>query len=583
MTLQQIQQEIAWLKSKLDSREIKYRRNNNRYSNSGFRDESVRALYGAPFGMWARVSEEDLSPPPINHVIKNAIDTYTSKMSQTKVRPYFLPVEGGWKARKACRGSQQYFDEAFEAHGVNRLAIMALRDALEFEVGYVWIDEEKQRPFKLPPWEAYIDPAEAHYDAISRAYIRQEYYPLSALEPKLKKSSRLQGYLARDRTTKCVREIYYDLAGKMRYEIVDNEIIGEVKLQSPHCPIRWIFYNAPSHGMRTTSMLDDLYPIQITLDMIWRRIKDAAELTPANTVYLSKALGDLKKTKISNRIGEVVEYTPIEGGQPPVVSTPRPIDPMFLQLAQHLESMAYNTVGISQLSAQAKKPSGLNSGRALETLEDVESERHNLVLQDYIRFLVDIAKTMIEVLPDDADVLPRKVGRAKVSWKDVKAQRDLFSIQFSATSSLSKDPKTKLEQIEKLLQMGFVDKDFAASLLEMPDIEESYAITTAAHDAAQRIIERALDGEAVTFNETINLELLMRECVVTTLRLDAADEDQETIERVIDLMRQVKIAMDKVAAELAPPPLPAQPVPEMVPAAPVGPVAAPPPVPGAPI
>jgi hypothetical protein len=94
----------------------------------------------------------------------------------------------------------------------------------------------------------------------------------------------------------------------------------------------------------------------------------------------------------------------------------------------------------------------------------------------------------------------------------------------------------------------------------MPDIESAYSVATAAHDAAQATIGRAIDDGAVDFNEVIGLDLLFRECVATILQLDAAGENQETILRVVALMNNVKNKMDEVTAELAPPAPPPLPV-----------------------
>ncbi len=563
MTQEQILEDYAKLRSVLDVRDAKYRRNYNRYANAGVRRDDIRSFYGQPFGMWQRASEDDTSPVPINQLIKSAIDTHVSKMSQTKVRPFFTPVNGEYKTRKACRAAQQYFDELYEVQDMAGKAILALRDAEIFDTGALWVDEQQAAICRLAPWEVYFDAAEIHYGKLTRIVIRRDFYPIMYLKDLVKKGSQADAKLLQYRGAKCSNVVYYDLAGKQRHDLIDGEVVKTSKLESDTCPIAFVYYTQPIAGNRATSLCDDLLPIQLTMDMLSQRIKDAAELTPANTIFVPSAAG-FSGSMVSNRIGNVYTYSQGPQGGLPVVSTPRPIDPMFLQLLQYWEGVGFNTAGISQLSAQAKKPSGLNSGVALQTLEDVESERHNVILQCYIRLWMDVAKIMLEVMPESADILPKTKGRAKVSWKDIKRERELFSIQFSATSSLSKDPKTKMEQIEKLIQMGLVDKDYITSLLEMPDLEDCYSIGTAAHDAAQNIIDRAIEEEEYTYNEVVGTDLLYRECVLTILRLDAANESQEVIGRVVGLMRAVKNTMDAVAVELAPPPAPA-PVPQVAP------------------
>jgi len=276
---------------------------------------------------------------------------------------------------------------------------------------------------------------------------------------------------------------------------------------------------------------------------------------------------DIKTSMIaSSKIGDVFEYNALAVPSPITVATPPVIDPMYIQLLDMFEQKAYNMVGVSQLSAQSKKPSGLNSGVALQTLEDVESERHNVLLNTYIHFVQDVAERMIDIFPEDEDVLPKRRGRSVITWKDIKKEREMFNIQFSASSSLSKDPKVKMEQIEKLISMKIIDPSLAANLLEMPDLESAYSIATAAHDMNEKIIERVIeDGPnpetgKFHFFEGTNIQGLFNQAINTLMRLDANDEKPEVLQNLVLFVNQLKDMMDEINAELQPPaPVPAQP------------------------
>ena len=104
-------------------------------------------------------------------------------------------------------------------------------------------------------------------------------------------------------------------------------------------------------------------------------------------------------------------------------------------------------VGISQLSAQSKKPTGLNSGVALQTMEDVESERFEEQLNPGYSLLCRNCKTCLRVFPKGETILPDTPNRVAIKWSDIVAEEKKMQIQFSAADSLSKDPSIKVTAI----------------------------------------------------------------------------------------------------------------------------------------
>jgi hypothetical protein len=190
---------------------------------------------------------------------------------------------------------------------------------------------------------------------------------------------------------------------------------------------------------------------------------------------------------------------------------------------------------------------------------------------------MQIAKVAIDVFPQDQEILPKRSGRAKIKWGEIKAARDDYSIQFSASSALSKDPKVKMEQIEKLIAMKIINPGIAAMLLELPDENQAYSIMTASYDYCQRVIERAVeeselrdgilytkDGEQFGFYEVVDMKQMFGEVANTLIRLDANEESRDVLDRLVALLTLVsgKINDMKAAAippqQMEPPPAPAE-------------------------
>lgn len=589
---QWIRSDMVVLAGLANKRLPKFRRNFNRYSNNGRRSEDVREQYGNALSFHDVTAGEDTGTVPNINVIRSAIDTHVSKLSELKVRPFFNPLVGTFKTRKTCRNAQVYFDEFYDAEDVYRKAIQTVRYADIFEVGHLWVDEEERKIKQLPPWEYFVDAAEYHYGRLSRCLVEQKQYPLIWLREKIKAyggRDDLLARLAREPGAKVERAIYYDLIEKKRYTFADTLLIGEDAIEYDIPPVATLYREEPIKGAFSVSMADDLYTVQRQIDMLCQRISLAVALSPAMTIFVPEG-SQVKSSMVSNQIGQVLDYRPIPGTEAGVVvATPRPIDPAYVSMLEFWIRTGYEMLGISQLSAMAKKPSGLNSGVALQTVEDVESERHNPILQSYIRLLMDLAKIAIEVFPEGEEVLPRKSGRAQIKWSDIKRERKAFSIQFSASSSLSKDPKVKMEQIEKLISMQIINPALAASLLEFPDLEGAYSITSSSYDYCQRIIERAVEENRYDFYEVVNVQQLFGEVANTLLRLDANEEKPEVLDRLVKLLAITKDKMDGINEILNPPPPPPPPpppapalAPEMLPPVAPGPTGPLPMAPGPP-
>jgi hypothetical protein len=538
------------LYGKLSARDQKYLRNINRFQSNGNRRESIRENYTNPLAYYMSNVDVDTGTLPAINVGRSMALTLQSKLAQTKGRVFFDAVNGSWETVKLIRNAQVYFDAFTDMDKTYSKQRSAILSALVFEMGIIHIDIVTKSTEIIRPWEYYVDPAEVTFGKVSRSFTKQEQYPLKAVQGKL--TPNLKSLLERDPHAKVSYFRYYDLEGKKRRDFVNSDAVAEYDLESDINPFSIFYYQEPFKGLYSTSLLDNVRPNQMQIDDILQRIHDALTLSPANTIYVPTGNDYNIAKMISNKVGNVVPYNPAAGSV--VVATPAPIDPGYYSALEFFIRQSYESEGISMLSAQSKKPSGVNSGVALDTLQDVESERFQAVLDQLIQFQKDIVDIMIEVFPADDDILPKEKNRANTKWKDIKKARKNYTLQSSLASVLSKDPKVKMEQIEKLQQQGIINPYMAASLLEIPDINKAYSTSTASYDNCNKIIERAIDKDYYEFYDVVNLQQLMEVAVNTLLQLDSVDEDPENLARIVKLISIVTEKMQKVENVNNPPP-----------------------------
>ena len=531
---------MSELKSLNESRLSKYYRNYNYYNNTpagtlkGIRNPSIVGLYNID-----ESPENDTTLTPSINVIKSCIDTLTSKIAQSKVRPFFNCINGTFKDINVCKNAQQYFDQYFDIEEVNKKVSMAFRDACIFDHGVIYVDSETKSITKALPWQVFVRPAELTYNNVTRAYYCQNDYPVSMLPEKYRnkvlKANPDQEYVTYG--------IYYDTVDQCKAVYISELDFVEIeKYEGNRVPFIFLWYNNPIHGGSSVSVVDMLYGIQKEVNTLMSKVKDASQLSPALTFFLPDD-ATIKSTQLNNRVGNVITYkaTSDMSGSPVTVATPNFIDSQYIELINNLKETAYEMVGISQLSAQSKKPSGLNSGIALQTVEDVESERFEEQLNQVIRCYVEIAKTCLRVFPKEETILPDTPNRLDVRWGDIVDEEKKMQIQFSAADSLSKDPSTKLQQLQQLAQVGVIPQERIAQFMELPDLEGGYSLSNNAINAVLSVIRDCIESDNYDVPDYIPIPMLKTEIINTQLSLRAANfiKNQEDIEKLNQLYNVV--------------------------------------------
>ena len=541
VTKEQITNATSSLKTLGSNRRSKYYRNYRRYNYTPFADlENIYDPSVVGYYEQTMEVEEDTTKTPHINIIKSCIDTLTSKIAQSKVRPFFNTQNGTFKDIQTVKQAQAFFDLYYDLQNVNKKVSEAFRDACIFEKGVIYIDEVTKEITKALPWQVFIRPAEVTYGKITRVYYERKDYPTTLLDEKKVKAANAEN------SDYVVYGVYYDTFNHIKAELINGKVIKTSDYTPEKVPFVFLHYCSPIFGDTSQSIVDMLNSIQLEIDNLMMKIKDASQLNPALTFCVPKG-SSVKTSQLNNRVGQILEYnaTPNMTGSPVTVATPAFIDSQYMQLVEELKQSAYELVGISQLSAMSTKPTGLNSGVALSTMENIESDRFETQLNQVIRAYVDIAKTCIEVFPEEDTILPEDNQRLSIKWKDIVEESNKMVVQFSAADSLSKDPSTKLQQLQMLAQTGIIPQTRIAQFMELPDIQSGYSLSNNAINAVLTCINDCIEKNIFEVPDYIPFMMLKEEIINTQLSLKAAaseeNDNSKDIAKLTKLYEAVEI------------------------------------------
>ena len=475
--------------------------------------------------------EADTTAPIQENIIRSCISTLVSKIASQKVRPFFNTVNGSFKDMQIVKAAQQFFDLYFTEIDVNKVVSNAFRDACIFDRGYIFINSETKMIERVMPWQLFIDPRENSYNKLTRVARKQMQFPTSLLSDSIKTELEYVTYWQ-----------YWNIRKHKYVEYIPEvEYYKEHNYDSELLPFVILNYESPVKGTSCSSVVDLLYGIQKELDYLNTCIKDATQRSNIKRYFVPE-MSNVKVSKLSNRAGEMVTYTPIQGVTNPIIPDASPVmDNQWLELVKQYKQDAYELVGISQLSATSQKPKGLNSGVALDTMESIESDRFETQLNQVIRAYVDIAKACLHLFDPNDSVLPPTIWRKQITWGDIVNSSAKLCIQFSAAEFLSNDPSIKIQQVQALVNSGYISRQRAASLMEIPDLQQGYSLANNALNAVLAVIDDCIERDIYDIPIYIPTKLLLEEIANTCLSLRAASNDENDI-AIQKLMELYKIA-----------------------------------------
>ena len=503
------------------------------------------------------------------NVVQSMVDTVVSKIGKNKPRPYFLTDDGDFTLKRRAEKLTKFVEGQFYSCNFYDIAQIAFKDACIFGTGAIklYIEDNKIKAERTFIDELIIDDTEAYYGQPRQMHQKKWIHKdvLKAAFPKFKgaidaaasDSGRVEEFKDRNGDMLLVVESWRLPSGKNTDDgkhtiCIANETLIEEKYTKDYFPFVFFRWNTKPLGFFGQGISEQLTGLQLEINKILKTIQISMHLVSVPKIFV-EASSKIVTAHLNNKIGGIIKYA----GTPPTEGKLGSIPAELFAHLDRLYSRAYEIVGISQLAAQAQKPAGLNSGKAMRTFNDLESERFMEVSQRREQVFLDAAKIMIDYAKDIAlatDNYEVKVAGSgflkTINWNDVQMEDDQYMMQVFPASALSQTPASRLQEVQELLQAGFISKEDGMKLLDFPDLKSFYNMNNSGVEDIERQIEMMVEkGEYQTPEPFQNLQYGIQKMQQAYLMYRSQNAPEETLELLRQWMSDANNLIQKAQQE----------------------------------
>jgi hypothetical protein len=536
---------------------------------------SLMGMNGLTYSKLASVTSSSTARITYN-VVQSAIDTVTSKMGKNKPKPLFLTDGGDYKLQRKAQKLSKFTDGVFYENHAHDLGVEVFRDACVWGSGalHVYDYNGRIKYERVVISEIMVDDVEAFYGKPRSLYrvknvdrqVLIDMFPdkqAIIMDANIAKPDDLGAYpTISDEVSIC--EAWHlpsgpDATDGKHVIAIAQALIFEEEYDKHFFPFVFFHWSKKLFGFWGQGLAEQIQNIQLEINKLLWVIQRSMHLAGSFKILLENG-SKIVKEHMNNDIGAIISYT---GTQPNYV-TPPIVQPEIYQHLQTLKTSAYEQAGISQLSAAAEKPAGLNSGKALREYNDIESDRFQTVGQSYERFFVDLAHITINLAKHMYGSgksykvkVPGKSFIETIDWKDVHMHEDAYLLKCYPVSALPNEPAGRLETIQELMQAGLIDPEAGRRLLDYPDLDEEEELNNAPQNWLHEILDKIVDdGEYTPPEPYDDLQRARKLALEYYAKYKCAGLEEERL----DLFRRFIDQIDILMQAANPPQPPQQPV-----------------------
>lgn len=485
-----------------------------------------------------RKQDSDLIAPAALNVTKSVVDTLVSKMTTKRPFPFVRSINGLQDTEQVAEAIQSFINILYDYKHVERLFIDAFADACIFGTGYVYVDPVTYEISNLKPFELGLYTSELKYGTPKRMLIKRRAFPVALLE-----QYGIKNVKGDSEGNVQYFHHYIDINKQEQELFVNGRSVKVLPYKSDKLPIIPVYYNKPCFGSKTVSVVQELEGIQNQIDECAAKASACNQAWSGNTTFIM-ASSNIKPVDIDNHGNKVFtiadKYNQSSGTPFANVSSPV-MDPSVQPWIEFLKRQAFDMIGVSQMSAEARVDPNVESGVMYRSVIDNESDRLSRATKHFVDAHTDLINLLVELLPEDADVVPQTLNTSSVKWRDVKKQRDLFKISFAVVEQKSRDISEQAKYVNALLNQGLIQLNEVGYYLNRPDMESAIGHISALYGGIKQCITRAIkyaDYEIPDFvdPEALEIAIAKEENILYSQVTDDKDKNEIVEESLARLM-----------------------------------------------
>jgi len=514
----EVHKSVFSVKQQIESNSSTRRSNFVRYAQF-YNDLPIRGITATTFNRLA-TNTKVLSGRMSYNVTKVCIDAVSAKLAKNKPRPMFITEKGNYSLQRRAKNLSMYIEGSFDSigtgsgdyrtmYGIGRRTFV---DSAVYGLGAIKFFRQgnEVKAEKVNVNELFIDdidgmnecPRQIHQVKLMHRDVIAELFPKHYGHIAQCKSGNTDLDNLTETTTDMIEvvESWHLPSGEnakdgMHCISIENATLFCEEYKKDYYPFVFLRWTPSLIGFWGIGIAEELQGLQLEINKILGNIQQAQHLLSVPQVWLDIS-NRANNAKMSNKIGQKNYYT----GSPPTFMTPTAMNSEIYQHLERLYQKAFEIVGVSQLSAQSKKPAGLESAVALREFQDIESERFMLAGQRYEDMYLDATRIIIDMTCDiyDGGIDPTMTVKddkfmKSIKWSDCYLEKNKYHIRVFPAGSLPTTPAGRLQKVQELTQAGFFSKEEAYELLEMPDLKGQASITMANRNAVKRMVEKILE------------------------------------------------------------------------------------------
>lgn len=478
-----------------------------------------------PMGGLDGVGSFDAGSAPYN-VIRSAVNTLTAKVIKNRPETMYLPVGADQALQRRIKYLNRFVTGLFRHANYYKKRHRRVRDAGLMGTGLLMHSRDGRRVLteNLLPWEVYVDPIDARYNDPRCIYIiryldkgvlkvryagadtRDEHGRPLTPERREQLCEAIESAPVLDEAFQPVADVFSmsnrctvvtavhlpseggkngSQDGRITTALLD-ETLDDRRWTRPEFPLTALVKDPSISGWWGLGLGDELSGFQERIAMMDERLEYAHRVVGGQVTFVPEG-SQIYDTDFNDAIGVVVRHTP---GMVPLVTNPQPVHEQTYDYFKGLIPDAYGFSGVSTMSAQSQKPAGVTAALALQTLDDIETDRFVGFERDDEEIVDEDTRHMLHVVREIAELYGEfqvlSAGRGsgeEILWKrDVNVEEDSYVVQGWAISLMPKTPAAKMQRVLEYGANGYFNKAQVLKYTGLPDTTEEEALMLSAQE-----------------------------------------------------------------------------------------------------